>query len=283
MPRVLDESRARAAAALRWRPEWRFAVMVAVAWAAMLAGVASHGAMSMPGDPALRTVLAALPAWTLMAVAMMVPIALPALRHVGLNSIRRRRQWAMTLYFAAYVTVWALFGVLVLAGAWAGRRVSGLDDGALLPVALAVAAAWQLTRAKRRALVRCRRTVALPPVGRRADAGCLRFALAQGQRCLTSCWALMAVMAFVDEAGRVWMVGLTALIAAEELTRAGRRLLRPAAGVLACGAVAAALLAPLSQPTGADAHRAAAGHSGTAPRFLCAPRRPVAPPLARVP
>jgi predicted metal-binding membrane protein len=251
-------------------------VIVALAWAAIVAGVASHGAMAMNGEPAPRAILAGLPGWTLMAVAMMVPIALPALRHVGLNSIRRRRQWAMALYFAAYVALWALFGILVLAGAWGVRQASGLDDAALLPAALAVAAGWQLTRAKRRALIRCRRTVALPPVGRRADAGCVRFALAQGQRCVTSCWALMAVVAFVDEAALVWMAGLTALIPAEELTRAGRRLLRPAAGVLACGAVAAALLAPLSQPTGADAHRGATGHSGAAPRFLCAPRGPLA-------
>jgi predicted metal-binding membrane protein len=96
-----------------------------------------------------------------------------------------------------------------------------------------MAAIWQLTRTKRRALFACRRTVPLPPVGRRADAGCARFALLQGWRCVVSCWALMLIMLMVGHAGLIWMVVLTALILVEELTRLGRRLLRPSAAALA--------------------------------------------------
>jgi predicted metal-binding membrane protein len=170
--------------------------------------------------------------WVLMAVAMMVPVTLPAVRHVGFNSIRRRRQWAMTLYLAIYLGVWVTFGVLALAAERLARQALGLEGRVLLAFALVLAGGWQLTRVKRRALFRCRRTVPLPPVGLRADAGCARFALQQGWRCVTSCWALMVVMAVVGHSGHsglVWMTALTALTMVEELTLLGRRLLCPSA------------------------------------------------------
>jgi predicted metal-binding membrane protein len=249
----IREQGSRAAVALRWRPEWWVAAGAGVAWIVLAAGVHSHGApdlgaaaagamgghdmAAMGGhEHASAGVLAGLPDWTLMSVAMMAPAALPAVRHVGLNSIRRRRQWAMALYFAVFVAVWVAFGVAALLAARAGRdSVLGADG--VLVAALAVAAAWQLGRPKRRALFRCRRTVALPPAGLRADVGCARFALVQSWRCMKSCWALMVVMAVVGHAGLVWMAALTALIALEELTLLGRRLLRPSAAILALAAV----------------------------------------------
>jgi predicted metal-binding membrane protein len=243
-----------ATAALRWRPEWGITVIVAFAWIALLAthDHRYHGPVTFTDGPAPGPqrgwggLLVGLPGWALMAVAMMAPVTLPAVRHVGFNSIRRRRQWAMTLYFAIYTGVWVAFGVLALASERLARETLGLDRRVLLALALAVAAGWQVTRGKRRALFRCRQTVPLPPIGLRADAGCARFALQQGWRCVTSCWALMAVMAVVghsDHSGLVWLTALTALVMAEELTLLGRRLLRSsavallaAAGLVALGA-----------------------------------------------
>ena len=240
------------AAALRWRPEWRITVAVAFAWIALLAthehrydGRVGLTQGAAPGlQPGSGGLLAGLAGWALMAVAMMGPVTLPAVRHVGFNSIRRRRQWAMTLYFAVSMGVWVAFGVLVLVGERVARETLGLDRRVLLTLALVVAAGWQLTHIKRRALFRCRRTVPLPPVGLRADAACTRFALQQGWRCVTSCWALMTVMPAVghsDHAGLVWMAALTALVMGEELTRLGRRLLRASAVALIAAAGLVAL------------------------------------------
>jgi predicted metal-binding membrane protein len=239
-------------AALRWRPEWRITVVVAFAWIVLLAthehrydghvGLTQGAAQGLQRGSA--GLLAGLPGWALMAVAMMGPVTLPAVRHVGFNSIRRRRQWAMTLYFAVCMGVWVPFGVLGLAGERVAREALGLDRRVLLTLALVVAAGWQLSRSKRRALLRCRRTVPLPPVGLRADAACARFALQQGWRCVTSCWALMAVMPAVGHsghAGLLWMAALTALVMGEELTRPGRRLLRASALALIAAAGLVAL------------------------------------------
>lgn len=256
------QQRARVGAALEWRPEWPFAVVVVVAWVVLLAGSAwpetrapdpgapvtqvstrdalghhghpTPGAAAMPrAHGASGGMLQALTGWGLMSVAMMLPVTLPAVGHVGVNSLRRRRQRAMAIYVAVYVGIWLCFGVMVLAGERWLRDAAGVDGRVLLASALAVAAAWQVTRCKRRALFQCRRTVPLPPVGLRADAGCAHFAVRQGWRCVRSCWALMAVMAVVGHSGIVLMVAITTLIVMEELTRDGQRLLRPSAGVLA--------------------------------------------------
>ena len=221
----------------QWRPEWRVAAVAAAAWLALFAGLGMQHEAPAAGHSAAG-MLAWLPGWLMMVTAMMVPLTLPAVRHLALNSVRGRRRRAMALFTAAYVVAWVAFGVAALGVDHLLSEHAGLPDRAVLAMALGVAAAWQLTRAKRRALFACGRTVPLPPFGRRADAGSVRYALLQARRCLQSCWALMLVM--VVAGSLAWMVVLTALVVAEELTIRGRRLTRPAAALLAAAAVVTA-------------------------------------------
>jgi predicted metal-binding membrane protein len=224
----------RLAVAGQWRPEWRVAALAAAPWLTLLAGVGMHHEQ-LPAGHSAAGLLAWLPGWLVMVTAMMVPLTLPALRHLALNSVRCRRQRAMALFTAAYVAVWVLFGIAALGLHHVLREHAGLPDGVLLALALGVAAAWQLTRAKRRALFACGRTVPLPPFGRPADAGSIRYALLHARRCLQSCWALMLVMVVAQSLA--WMAALTALVLAEELTIRGRKVTRPAAAMLAAAAV----------------------------------------------
>ena len=225
MAHTLTLPRERVASALVWRPEWPVAIVVAAAWVAL---VALHASATAP--PALAV-------WTLMVVAMMGPMALPAVRHVALNSLRARRRSAIALYFAAYVAVWVGFGIVALTAELLATATLGISRGTLLAAVLALAAAWQITPVKRRALYACTRTVPLAPVGRKAVSSCMRFALLQGRRSVVSCWALMLVMVVVGHASLPWMIGLTAFVAFEELTLVGRESLAPAAVGLLLAAV----------------------------------------------
>jgi predicted metal-binding membrane protein len=229
--------------ALAWRPEWPLVVVVAMAWVALAVIHASssdqgghglHSAMSIPVGVAIGG--GALGGWALMSVAMMVPVTLPAVRHVGLNSIRRRRRWAMAVYVASYVAVWVLFGVLALALLWA-LRSTGPDERQLVVGALVIATLWQLTAWKRRAVLACQRTVPLPPTGWRADYGCAHFGVRQAGRCVISCWPLMLLMAVVGHSNLIVMAALTAGIVAERRASVGRRLIALLGGALAVATV----------------------------------------------
>ena len=177
--------------------------------------------------------------WTLMSIAMMLPVTLAAVRHVGLNSIRRRRQWAMALYSASYLAVWIVFGIVAL-GLVAAIRAAGITDRNLLMGVLAVATAWQLSRTKRRALLSCRRTVPLPPDGLRADFGCFWFGVLQAWRCVLACWPLMLLMALVGH-HLALMVAATIVVMVEERASQRERLIAPIAGVFAVVTLVVAL------------------------------------------
>ncbi len=234
MQHALAIRRGRVAAALQWRPEWPVTLVVGVAWVAcaVLAAINGH-------DHAGAA--AALGAWTLMAVAMMGPMALPAVRHVALNSLRARRARAMALYVAVFMAVWVAFGIAALGADAVATGTLAIDGQILLAATLAIAAAWQLTPAKRRAIYACTRTVALPPSGRKADRGVARFARLQARRSVRSCWALMLVMVAAGHTNLAWMAGLTAFILFEEFTLIGRDALWPAASGLAFAAAVVAL------------------------------------------
>ncbi|MFD3550175.1 DUF2182 domain-containing protein [Streptomyces sp. NPDC058655] len=182
----------------------------------------------------------ALAMWMLMSVAMMLPATVPVLEHVGMNSLRRCQQRAMATFAAVFLAVWIGYGALLmgLAPLW-----STLPDGVALASALALAAVWQLTVHKRRALRDCHRASPLPLSGWPAVAGAGRFGLRQGGACLRSCWALMLIMA-VASGGRgelSWMALLTGIVTTEKLVRKPHRLTEVAAAVLAATAVTVAL------------------------------------------
>jgi len=178
--------------------------------------------------------------WALMCFAMTTPLALPAVRHVYHNSIRRRRQWAMAVFLSAYNMVWWALGGAVLMLA-AVLPVHVLAPQVIAVVMLTVAALWQLSRTKTRALRACTRTVPLPPQGRKADKACLRYGALQAWRCVVTGWPLMLLMALVP-VPFVAMAAIAAFMYAEERTRLGRQMARNAAALLAVAAVGVAAL-----------------------------------------
>jgi predicted metal-binding membrane protein len=208
-----------------------------------MADMTPGGSASAAGtDSALALLAGGLPMWGLMAAAMMLPTALPAVRHVEVNSLYWRRRRAMVEFIAVFLAIWVLFSVAVL-GALTACAPTG--SAAALAGALALAALWQLTPLKLQALRACHRSQALPPRGWRASAGVARFGLRNGAACLASCWAMMLTMAAVGSARLAWMACLTGVAMLEKLSLKPVRTSRRTAALLATAALGCAAIALL--------------------------------------
>jgi predicted metal-binding membrane protein len=199
---------------------------------------AGHAAATAGGS----SLFAAAPTWGLMAAAMMVPPALPAVRHVAVNSLYWRRRRAVLEFLLGFLAIWIAFSVLVLGslGGWEPARSEWA-----LAAALALAAAWQLTPLKWRALRDCHRPSPLPPRGWRASFGAVRFGWRNGTACLLSCWAMMVAVALVTSSMLIWMGALTVLIYLEKLNLKPRWAARRLSVLLATASLGVAALALL--------------------------------------
>ena len=216
---------------LTWRhPEWWSIALSAAAWLALLArsGAAAAGAGSSPAHHAHAATAASVggPAsawaaetldWSLMVVAMMLPLVLPSVRVTAARSLWPRRHRAIGGFLVGYLSPWLLVGLatslLVVAlglDRWLGLPLAGA-------VGFALAAAWQVTPAKGRALRSCDRTAPLAPRGWRADRDCVRYGWMIGGRCLVSCWALMLACVLGGH-GLAAMAGASVVGAAERYT-----------------------------------------------------------------
>jgi predicted metal-binding membrane protein len=205
-------------------PELPAAAVAAGAWA-LLAGHALH-----PHTGA-EPFLAALSGWIAMAAAMMVPGALADVRRVALSSMWRRRGRTIALFLGAYLTAWAGFGAVALAG----LPLIGVGAGVLL----AGAAAWELTAWKWRAMRRCHLIDPLPPHGSRADAACARAGFRYAGSCVKSCWPMMLAMAAAGHLALGLMCLLTTIVTLEKIVVRSARLRGPAAALLGGAAVVA--------------------------------------------
>jgi len=208
-------------------------VAIVAAWVALAVhdlGPPHHH--SLPGE---------LPGWSVMTLAMMGIAALPAVRYVSMSSLRWRRTRAVCEFGIVYLGTWVLvggaaYGALWLLGPTRNREL-------LVVITLVVAAIWQLTPQKRRALRDCHRAVPLPPTGTRATAGCVAFGWTHARACVASCWALMTIMVVATTAHLLWCGVVTAIVLHERWAIRPRRATRETAAVLCAGACVVALVA----------------------------------------
>lgn len=201
-------------------------------------GDAGGGGHPPPAALEAASLLASVPMWGAMALAMMVPAALPAVRHVARNSLYWRRRRAAAEFLAVFVALWTAFGLLLLTPltAWDAAQSQPALAGAL-----AAAALWQLTPLKHRALLACHRSHPLPPRGWRASAGTANFALRNGAACVGSCWAMMAAASLAGPGRLLWMGAMTGVMAGEKLIDRPRWARRRVAALLAAAAAGVAL------------------------------------------
>lgn len=180
-------------------------------------------------------VLAGMPMWIGMCCAMMLPLASTAVRRIMPAGPSVAGHVAAGGFVGGYLLVWAAYGALALALAAVLDRAVG---PAAFGGALALAAGWQLSRAKARFLRATRDPLPLRGTGGQRSLETVAHGARNGAACLGSCWAIMLVMALASGERLLWMVALTALVFVEHRAGHERRVLAGAAGAL----VAAALI-----------------------------------------
>jgi predicted metal-binding membrane protein len=129
--------------------------------------------------------------WLVMVIAMMFPLLVDHIRNTAARSLWYRRHRAVGLFLTGYVAPWLVFGIAASAMLSVLEAQSRLDPPLLSALGFGLALIWQVTPARRRAVLSCHRTRPISPTGWRADRDCLRYGSSVGASCLFSCWALM--------------------------------------------------------------------------------------------
>jgi predicted metal-binding membrane protein len=253
------------------------ALLVALAAIAWLATDQRMDGMDAAPGTELGTLGFYVGVWVLMMSAMMFPSITPMVAmYDGLRSAHHRQgtaapAYATGLFVAGYLAVWialgiAAYGVVELARAlapdgltWdgAGRWITG---GIIL-----VAAAYQLTPAKNRCLVKCRSPfMFLIERWRGSALGALRLGVEHGAWCVGCCWALMAALFALGVMSLAWMAVIAGVIAAEKLLPWRPATSRVVAVGLAVLGLAVALT-PASVPLLVEPSQGGGMHDGMSP------------------
>jgi len=172
----------------------------ALAWAAMAPHMVGAGASCHEVYPALGNELGN---WTLMVVAMMLPLTLPGVRFVVSRVPRRRRTATALLFVGGYLLPWlalALPAVGLVQLAWPHGTLGGA-------AAFAAAAAWSLGPIRRRALWTCHATAPIGVRGPRWWRGVGGLGLRHGRACLVGCGPAMLACALTGHSALAMIVG----------------------------------------------------------------------------
>jgi Predicted metal-binding integral membrane protein (DUF2182). len=212
--------------------------LAAIGWTYLTTNSTSPDSMvgmaGMPTDVAATVSLA-----VAMVAATMLPLTTTHVRSVAFDSAWPRRHRAVGEFLAAFTLIWVLLVVGASVALSRLERISSrpIAGTRLGVIAVAVVAAlWQCTPWKRRALRFSHRRDRLAFAGWAASFSVARSGVLHAGRCVRSCWALMAMMLVADHSLFV-MVALTAVGVAERRQRQPQ-LTRSAYGIAGLAALA---------------------------------------------
>ena len=186
--------------------------------------------------------------WLLMAVAMMLPTAAPAI--LAFADISRAGRpgvpaaTRVTGFVGGYLAVWWAFGVLATLAQWAlasaAQRIPDLAAGHPLigATALMCAGLYQFSTIKDHCLTQCRSPMTFFLAHwREGVRGALELGWRHGMHCVGCCWALMALMLAAGSMNLAWTAALAVVMLAEKVLPAGRSVARIVGVTLICGAI----------------------------------------------
>lgn len=243
-------------------------LLSALAWLQLFrsgpaAGVAGHHShaghfLAEPGLPTWGPLFAGtvFAMWVLMAIAMMLPTAAPAI--LTFADIARAGEHAgspgnrVAAFIVGYLAAWGAFGALATAAQWALATLVlhsaefGSKRPLLVGVALIGTGSYQFSAIKRACLTQCRSPIAFfLSHWRDGLAGAIYLGLRHGIHCVGCCWALMSLMLLGGTMSVGWTAGLTAIMLIEKIPPAGRFVVR-AVGIALIAAGAAFIASTLT-------------------------------------
>jgi predicted metal-binding membrane protein len=188
----------------------------------MLCGV--HGFEPTVSVSVVRSILTANPpaalacGWTVMVAAMMLPALCGPIEHIRSRVLARRRAHMLAVFLAAYLSVWLIAGVPILAAALALRHFAPNSTAALC-FAAGLALLWQTSPLKQRCLNGCHARPAILAFGRAAGWSAARYGASYGASCAGSCWAIMLLVSAASARHLPLMLLAAAWVLAERLER----------------------------------------------------------------
>jgi predicted metal-binding membrane protein len=224
-------------------------ILIGLAWLLLFNGGPVVLSMQHVHSPAvqLRNFGILVLMWLLMAVAMMLPTAAPAILSFA-DIARAGHQTGAgrpAAFVLGYLSAWSGFGVLAAATQW-GLGAAALYISALnvqrppvLGAVLICAGLYQFSALKKACLTQCRSPLAFFLAHWRDGAhGALYLGFRHGTYCVGCCWALMALMLFAGTMSIAWTIGLAGVMLAEKIAPAGRTITRAIGMALfVCGGV----------------------------------------------
>jgi predicted metal-binding membrane protein len=165
--------------------------------------------------------------WSVMMVAMMLPSATPAILLYA--NVRRSRQHDAEIaqpwvFLAGYVVVWLGFSIIAaLAQVVLEQPVAALPGNLSQSALLLAAGVYQLSPIKSACADQCRAPAQfITRHWRPGVSGALRLGVLHGLYCVGCCWVLMALLFVGGTMNLLWVLALTALVAAEKLLPNGK-------------------------------------------------------------
>lgn len=199
-----------------------------LAWTWLIRSSVAMGAMAIPEPFSAAYLFPAFSMWAIMMVAMMVPSATPMfLLHARIDRTpdATGRTLNSFLFILAYLLVWSGFSavaaaaqaLLVKSGAVSATSLA-LGSGTATAALLLLAAAYELTAAKKQCLGKCQAPLLfILNHWKPGAAGAFRLGLLHGLYCLGCCWLLMLLLFVGGVMNLAWVALLGIVVLGEKL------------------------------------------------------------------
>ena len=219
--------------------------LILLAWGALYASHLPHHidifGLHFGGGHSHHNLSTSMLMWMLMALAMMLPTALPFIRDYASMNKNRQSSGMLWLLCTGYALVWIGFAIPAsilqhFLFMWQLVDHEGILNSTLYRgILLLIIGIYQFTPFKHTCLHKCRQTTPfLLAHWRTGRYGAFQLGVLHGLYCLGCCWALMLLGFVGGVMNLLWMGVAMIIMALEKLPNIGKYLDRPL-GIVLCG------------------------------------------------